>query len=39
MTKKILAVSLLAAASSVAVYIYMQNKKKAKRKNVPINFI
>lgn len=39
MTKKVLAISLIAAASSVAVYAYMQAKKKAKRKNMPMNFI
>ena len=39
MTKKILGVSLLAAVTSVAVFIYVQKKKKAKRKNMPINFI
>jgi len=39
MTKKVLAMTLIAAASSVAVFAYMQAKKKAKRKNMPINFI
>lgn len=39
MTKKILAITLIAAASSVAVYAYMQAKKKARRKDMPINFI
>ncbi len=39
MTKKVLAITLIAAASGVAVYAYMQSKKKAKRKNMPINFV
>lgn len=39
MTKKVLAITLVAAASGVAMYAYMQAKKKAKRKDMPINFI
>lgn len=39
MTKKVLIVTLLAAASSVAVYAYIKKQKQAKRKNMPINFI
>lgn len=39
MTKKVFAVALLAAVSGVAVYAYVQKQKKAKRKNLPLNFI
>ena len=39
MTKKALALALVAAASGVAVYAYIQTKKGAKRKNMPMNFI
>jgi len=39
MTKKVLAITLIAAVSSVAVYAYVQAKKKEKRKNMPMNFI
>ena len=39
MTKKVLAITLIAAVSSVAVYAYLEAKKKAKRKNMPMNFI
>lgn len=39
MTKKVLILTLVAAASSVAVYAYIKKQQKAKRKNVPINFI
>lgn len=38
-TKKVLAVAFIAALSGVAVYTYVQQQKKAKRKNMPINFI
>lgn len=39
MTKKVLAITLVAAISSVAVYAYMQTKKKAKRKDLPMRFM
>jgi len=39
MTKKVLAITLVAAVSSVAVYAYIQNKKKKRRKNLPVSFI
>lgn len=39
MTKKVLAVTLVAAITSVAVYAYVQNKKKKRRKTMPMNFI
>lgn len=39
MTKKVLATIFIAAASSVAVYAYVQAKKKARRKNLPVNFV
>jgi hypothetical protein len=39
MTKKVLAVTLVAAIASVAVYAYVQNNKKKKRRNLPLNFI
>ncbi|GAB6123032.1 hypothetical protein JCM30204_41820 [Dysgonomonas termitidis] len=39
MTKKVLAVTLVAAVASVAVYAYVQNNKKKKRRNLPLNFI
>ena len=39
MTKKILAVTLVAAITSVAVYAYIQKKKKDGRKNLSVNFI
>lgn len=39
MTKKLLAVAVLAAVSGVAVYAYVQKQKKARRKNLPVNFI
>ena len=38
-TKKVLAVAFIAALSGVAVYTYVQKQKKAKRKNLPMNFI
>lgn len=39
MTKKVLAVTLVAAVTSVAVYAYIQKKKKDRRKNLPVSFI
>ncbi len=39
MTKKVIAVTLVAAVTSVAVYAYVQNKKKKRRRNLPLNFI
>ncbi|MBB4037612.1 hypothetical protein GGR21_003532 [Dysgonomonas hofstadii] len=41
MTKKVLAITIVAAVSSVAVYAYIQKKKRdrAKRRNLPVNFI
>jgi len=39
MTKKVLAITLIAAVSSVAVYAYIQKKKKERRRNLPVNFI
>jgi hypothetical protein len=39
MTKKVLAITLVAAVSSVAVYAYIQQKKKERRRNLPVNFI
>ncbi len=39
MTKKVLAVTLVAAVASVAVYAYVQKKKKDRRKNLSVNFI
>jgi hypothetical protein len=39
MTKKILAVTLVAAVASVAVYAYVKKKKADRRKNLPVNFI
>lgn len=39
MTKKILAVTLVAAIASVTVYAYIQKKKKDGRKNLPVSFI
>lgn len=39
MTKKVLAVTLVAAVASVAVYAYIQKKKKDRRKNLPVSFI
>lgn len=38
-SKKVLAVALIAAVSSVAVYAYVQAKKKEKRKNLPMTFM
>ncbi len=38
-SKKILVVALIAAVSSVAVYAYVQSKKKEKRKTLPITFM
>lgn len=39
MNKKVLAAILVAAVSGVAVYSYVQAQKKAKRKNIPVNFV
>lgn len=39
MTKKVLAITLVAAVSSVAVYAYILKKKKERRRNLPVNFI
>jgi hypothetical protein len=39
MTKKVLAITLIAAVSSVAVYAYIQKKKKDRRRNLPVSFI
>ncbi|WP_255490505.1 hypothetical protein [Dysgonomonas sp. 511] len=40
MTKKVLAITLVAAVSSVAVYAYVQNRKKQRRRKImPINFV
>ncbi len=39
MTKKVLAVTLVAAVASVAVYAYVQKKKQDRRKNLSVNFI
>ncbi len=39
MTKKVLSITLVAAVSSVAVYAYIQKKKKDRRKNLSVNFI
>lgn len=39
MNKKVLAVTLVAAVASVAVYAYVQKKKKERRKNLPVTFI
>jgi hypothetical protein len=39
MTKKVLAVTLVAAVASVTVYAYIQKKKKERRRNLPMNFI
>jgi hypothetical protein len=39
MTKKVIAVTLVAAIASVTVYAYVQNKKKKRRRNLPVNFI
>lgn len=39
MNKTVLAISLIAAVSSVAVYAYVKAKKKANRKNIPMNFV
>jgi hypothetical protein len=39
MNKKVLAVTLVAAVTSVAVYVYVQKKKKDKCKNFPVTFI
>lgn len=39
MNKKVLAVTLVAAVASVAVYAYLQKKKKDKCKNLPVTFI
>lgn len=39
MTKKVLAVTLVAAIASVTVYAYIQKKKKERRRTLPVNFI
>ncbi len=39
MTKKVLAATLVAAVASVAVYAYIQKKKKERRRNLPMTFI
>ncbi len=39
MNKKVLAVSIVAAVASVAVYAYIQKKKRDRRKNLPMTFI
>lgn len=39
MTKKVLAITLVAAVASVAVYAYVQKKKKDRRKTFPVNFV
>jgi hypothetical protein len=39
MTKKVLAITLVAAVTSVAVYAYIQKKKKDRRRDLPVNFI
>lgn len=39
MTKKVLAVTLVAAVASVTVYAYIQKKKRDRRKNLPVTFI
>lgn len=39
MSKKVLAITIIAAISSVAVYAYIQSKKKEKRKNLPMMFM
>lgn len=39
-SKKVLAVAIIAAVSSVAVYAYVQSKKKEeRRKNLPMTFM
>ena len=39
MTKKVLAITLVAALASVSVYAYVQKKKQERRKNLPMTFI
>jgi hypothetical protein len=39
MTKKVLAVTLVAAIAGVAVYAYAQNRKRKRRRTLPVNFI
>ena len=39
MTRKVLAVTLVAAIASVTVYAYIQNQKKKRRRNLPVTFI
>lgn len=38
-TKKIVAVSIVAAAASVAAYVYFRNRQNAKKRNLPVTFI
>jgi len=38
-TKKVLAVTLVAAVAGVAIYAYVWKKKKERRRNLPLNFI
>ena len=38
-SKKVVAVSLVAAAASVAAYIYFKNKKNKRKPNLPVKFI
>lgn len=38
-SKKLIAISLIAATASVATYIYFKKKQEAKKKNLPVTFI
>lgn len=38
-TKKVIAVSIVAAAASVAAYVYFRNKQNEKKRNLPVKFI
>lgn len=39
MSKKLLAVSIIAATAGIATYIYFKKKQEAKKKNLPVSFI
>lgn len=39
MSKKLIAISIIAATASVATYIYFKKKQEEKKRNLPVSFI